>query len=146
LHITGVLDKSAPRFGAICMRVVGAHPGERIGAGPPGWGTSGRTAGSTRGWMGAHAPITALRAGGKSSGGDFRLCLLSFAPITALAAARAVGRGRRWAGSIARNGRNRQQIPAGGRPCPHARAPLRWQITSCQSQAGRVSWLCSAMN
>jgi hypothetical protein len=69
--------------------------------------------------MGAHAPITALRAGGKCSDGIYGyFSLFSFAPIAALAAARAVGRGGRRTGSTGRNGRNRQQIPAGGRPRP----------------------------
>src|SRR5262245_36273812 len=50
-------------------------------------GTSGRTAGPTRGWMGAHAPITTVFVPEtKFSGGMMRLS--SFDPIAALGAAR----------------------------------------------------------
>jgi len=78
LHIGGVFDKSARRPSApparkcLGAQTVAAHPRRRIGAGPPGWGTSGRTAGPTRGWMGAHAPITALRPEANGSGGIYR--------------------------------------------------------------------------
>src|SRR5262249_21639373 len=46
LHIGGVFDKSAHRPSApptrecLGAQTVAAHPGRRIGAGPPGWGTS----------------------------------------------------------------------------------------------------------
>ena len=49
--------------------------------------TSGRTAGPTRGWMGAHAPITTVFVPGiKSSGRMLRLS--SSDPVAALAAVR----------------------------------------------------------
>jgi hypothetical protein len=53
--------------------------------------TSGRTAGPTRGWMGAHAPITSRRSGGECSGGvyGFFLCfrLRLLRPLVRLVAA-----------------------------------------------------------
>jgi hypothetical protein len=68
--------------------------------GPPRMRTSGRTAGPTRGWMGAHAPITTRGSGGEMLRRDLRPFF--FAPGAALAAARPVGRGRRRTGSKAR--------------------------------------------
>src|SRR5262249_8777262 len=64
-----------------------AGRGEKNGSVPAGVGACGGTAGPTRGWMGAHAPITTVFVPGtKSSGGMMRLS--SFDPIAALAAAR----------------------------------------------------------
>jgi hypothetical protein len=50
-------------------------------------GTSGRTAGPTRGWMGAHAPITTVFVPETESSGEM-MRLSSFDPIAALGAAR----------------------------------------------------------
>ena len=49
--------------------------------------TSGRTAGPTRGWMGAHAPITTVFVPETESSGEM-MRLSSFDPIAALGAAR----------------------------------------------------------
>ena len=49
--------------------------------------TSGRTAGPTRGWMGAHAPITTVFVPGIESSGRM-LRLSSSDPVAALAAVR----------------------------------------------------------
>src|SRR5262249_60533629 len=60
---------------------------EKKRSGPARGGTSGRTAGPTRGWMGAHAPITTVFVPEtKFSGGMMRLS--SFDPVAALGAAR----------------------------------------------------------
>src|SRR5262249_6359429 len=81
LHIGGVFDKSAHRPSApptrecLGAQTVAAHPGRRIGAGPTGWGAVGAHRGTDAGWMGAHAPITALRPEANGSGGIYRFFL-----------------------------------------------------------------------
>jgi len=105
LHISGVVRKGALPVADVCKRIDGrrAERGafvcvvtrtslraslvEKNRSRSARMETSGRTAGPTRGWMGAHAPITTVFVPGiKSSGRMLRLS--SSDPVVALAAIR----------------------------------------------------------
>jgi len=102
-HIGGALDKGAPLMVVMAGLVPAIHvvaSGNKTWMPAPSAGMTKErqwlTAGSTRGWMGAHAPIATVLLRSETSGG-----IDGFIPTAALAAARPVRRGRRPTGSKA---------------------------------------------